>query len=73
MPIILLGYRLDWKRSRAYWWLLMAYLVAKLCEHFDQAILDLLGVISGHSLKHVFAAIGLFVLADSYRWRNRDG
>ena len=33
------------------------YGVAKLCEHFDAAIYDALGGVSGHALKHVFAAI----------------
>ena len=33
------------------------YAIAKLCEHFDAATFDVLGFISGHSLKHVFAAL----------------
>ena len=53
----------------AYWWLLLTYLVAKLFEHFDGAIYDLIGFISGHSLKHVMAALGMYVLLDFYAKR----
>lgn len=33
------------------------YAMAKLCEHFDTALYDAFGGISGHALKHVFAAV----------------
>ena len=33
------------------------YLLAKLLEHFDAAIFSALHVISGHSLKHLLAAV----------------
>ena len=36
------------------------YLLAKLCEYFDAQIFAAGGVISGHTLKHVIAALGLF-------------
>ena len=39
--------------------LLLWYLVAKLCEHFDKPIYELLGFWSGHTLKHFFGAVGL--------------
>jgi hypothetical protein len=46
------------------------YGLAKLCEHFDVAIYQTLGSLSGHSLKHFFAAIaGAFVLFLLYRAR----
>ncbi|MDQ7015225.1 MAG: alkaline phytoceramidase, partial [Gammaproteobacteria bacterium] len=53
-----------------YWALLFWYVVAKLCEYFDQAIFDLLGVISGHSLKHIAAALGVLFLLLAYRRKN---
>lgn len=40
------------------WASLGAYVGAKLAEHFDGAILDALAVFSGHSLKHLLAALG---------------
>jgi predicted membrane channel-forming protein YqfA (hemolysin III family) len=33
------------------------YVLAKGCEHFDRQLLDLLGVISGHTLKHFLAGL----------------
>ena len=35
------------------------YAVAKCCEHFDKAIYQTLGFWSGHTLKHLFGAVGL--------------
>lgn len=34
------------------------YLLAKLCEHFDAEIFGMAQLLSGHSLKHLFAASG---------------
>ena len=36
----------------------LCYLAAKLLEHFDVPVFEILRVVSGHSLKHVFAALG---------------
>ncbi len=44
--------------------------VAKLFEHFDVEVYNLLGFISGHSLKHITAALGLYVLLIFYEKRN---
>jgi len=47
-----------------YLWLMIAfYVVAKLLEFFDVAVFDGIKVLSGHSLKHVVAALGPAVLA----------
>jgi hypothetical protein len=70
MPIIFVCFRCRFTHVEAYWWLLLTYLVAKLFEHFDAEFLDLLGVISGHSLKHVMAALGMYVLLVFYVRRN---
>lgn len=39
---------------------IVAYALAKLTEYFDQEIFDILGVMSGHAIKHVIAAIGTY-------------
>jgi hypothetical protein len=39
------------------YWIFIAYLGAKLLEHFDREILALGNVVSGHTLKHVAAAL----------------
>ena len=42
-------------------WVITWYAAAKLLEHFDGAVLELLGgTVSGHSLKHVAAAIAIY-------------
>lgn len=42
--------------------LLLCYLLAKLCEWQDAALLEWLAVMSGHSLKHLLAGLGTFFL-----------
>lgn len=46
------------------YWLAAAglYVVAKLFEHFDAAVLSLGGILSGHTLKHLFAAAACFMI-----------
>jgi len=69
IPIILLFFRSKFSRVSAYWLLLLAYLLAKLVEYFDQPIHALLVVISGHSIKHLLAATGLYILLRSFERR----
>ncbi|OOZ40663.1 hypothetical protein BOW53_06945 [Solemya pervernicosa gill symbiont] len=69
IPIILLTFRSMFTTASGYWWLFVAYLAAKLLEHFDGEVYSLLGFISGHSLKHVAAALGVYVLMVSYQRR----
>src|SRR5262245_19150499 len=40
------------------YWIVAAglYLLAKLLEHFDAAVFSALGIVSGHTLKHLAAA-----------------
>ena len=70
IPIMLVCFRSRCTHVQAYWWLLLAYVVAKLFEHFDAEVYDLLGFISGHSLKHLTAALGMYVLLVFYQKRN---
>lgn len=69
IPIILMTFPSRFTYTSAYWWLISAYFIAKALEHFDAQIHDLLVVISGHSLKHITAAIGLYVLLRGYEKR----
>lgn len=70
IPIILICFRSLYTRVHAYWGLLLTYIAAKLFEHFDGEVYNLLGFISGHSIKHVLAAMGLYILLISYERRN---
>ncbi len=69
IPIILLLFRSQFTRVSAYWWLLLAYLAAKVFEYFDAQIFAGLSYISGHSIKHIAAAIGMYILLLSYEKR----
>ncbi|PCJ30650.1 MAG: alkaline phytoceramidase [Gammaproteobacteria bacterium] len=69
IPIILIFYRSKFNGVSAYWLLIISYAAAKLCESFDVEIHQLLGVVSGHSIKHVFPAIGLYIVLRHYQKR----
>ncbi|MDP2387851.1 MAG: ceramidase domain-containing protein [Bacteroidota bacterium] len=62
IPAILIHFKSDNTTGKAYWLLLLAYILAKLMEHFDQEVHTQLKVISGHSLKHFTAAIGVYAI-----------
>jgi len=70
IPVILITFRSRYTGTSSYWWLLSAYLLAKLFEHFDGPVYEALSVISGHSVKHLMAALGLYVLLHSYGQRS---
>ena len=71
IPLILLFREGLFSPVRGYWYLGLCYFLAKIAEHLDVELHDLLLVISGHSLKHLLSALGLFVLAVAYRQRRR--
>jgi hypothetical protein len=51
-------------------WLLLAYAVAKACEQFDHEVWALTdGLVAGHPLKHLVAALGVVPLLRALRAR----
>lgn len=56
IPVILLTHQPLTGAVRYYWIMLMFYILAKVVEFFDAAIYAAGGLISGHSVKHLFAA-----------------
>ena len=70
IPVMLVCFRPKCSHVQAYWWLLLFYMSAKVFEHFDGEVYDMLGIISGHSLKHLCAALGMYVLLLFYRRRD---
>jgi len=68
-PLILLLFSSRYTRSYDLWWFLAWYLIAKICEYFDAELLNLLTVLSGHSLKHIAASIGCLVFLRHLRFR----
>jgi hypothetical protein len=58
IPMILLMFESRFSDNRYYWAMLGCYAFAKVTEAMDQQIFELLGQFSGHSLKHLLAALG---------------
>jgi len=69
IPLLLIFFKSKFTMTRGYWWLIGSYVVSKILEHFDAPIYSLLILISGHSLKHIMAAIGIYLLLHYYRKR----
>ena len=69
IPIILLCFNPKYSHCIGYWVLILTYIGAKLFETFDYQIHNFLGVISGHSIKHVLPALGLYYLIVTYKKR----
>jgi hypothetical protein len=66
IPVILICYSSAFTRVNGYWLLLSAYVAAKLFEYFDREVFDVLTFVSGHSLKHIAAAMGVYFLLFSF-------
>jgi hypothetical protein len=49
------------------WVVIATYIVAKIFEALDTHILHVLGVISGHTIKHLIAGYGTYVVLQAYR------
>jgi hypothetical protein len=69
IPAILLLYPSGFPGAKWTWAVLAVYAVAKVLEFFDVPIFHVLGV-SGHSLKHIIAAIAVCFVALLVRARN---
>ena len=70
IPLILLAYPSKFTKVSAYWWLLFAYIVAKVLEYFDEPIYQFFNQqMSGHAIKHVAAAVGMYILLRGFRNR----
>lgn len=62
LPLTMLLYRSRWSLAGHYWRLGGWYLLAKLLEYADRPLLALTGLVSGHTLKHLAAALGAWCL-----------
>ena len=58
IPLLLILFRPRYTHGGYFWRVIVWYALAKACEVLDQSIFDLNGIVSGHNLKHVLAAIG---------------
>lgn len=69
IPIILLFFNPKYDNTPSYWWLLFTYILAKIFELLDSQTHEIIHIISGHSIKHICAAVGLYILLKSYKSR----
>lgn len=59
-------------QTRQLWWMIGWYILAKVLEHFDKGVFVLLGgMVSGHTLKHLAAAMGTYHLVRYVQKRRR--
>jgi Ceramidase len=72
IPLILWLYPQRYFRSSYLLWAFVFYFLAKLLEHFDAVIHQTLGQMSGHSLKHMSAAIAVFLILQAIPVRAID-
>ena len=76
LPVLLIPAMLILRRDAsdltgAFWLLTLFYVAAKLLEHFDDGVYASLHVMSGHSLKHVVAALSPAILILALHRRSR--
>jgi hypothetical protein len=62
VPLLTLLYPGGQIRGATWWSVLALYALAKLCEGLDHQIFEFTQIVSGHTLKHLFAAAAAFVL-----------
>lgn len=71
IPLILLFMKPTFSYGNRYWWLFLTYILAKLFEHFDTFIFEVITALSGHTLKHLIAALGMLLLLNGYKKRKK--
>ena len=70
IPLILILFRSHLSRNVYVWAVLAAYALAKVAEQLDEVVFLWLGIVSGHTLKHILAALsGYFLLLALQRRR----
>ncbi len=69
IPFVLLIYRGRYTHSEGYWGILICYAIAKIFELYDHEVFQTLACISGHSIKHMVAAIGAWYVLQMLKKR----
>jgi len=71
IPLILWLFNSKLNGNKYIWGILGAYTLSKLMEYFDAPIYYKLGIISGHTLKHLTAAFGTLIFYWALRKRRK--
>lgn len=69
IPVVLLLYRSVFDGVYFLWIVVVLYALSKVFEYFDSAVFDLGGLISGHSVKHIVAALAPLALLCGFNKR----
>lgn len=69
IPLSLIFFKSKFTLTSGYWLLLCAYIVAKIFEYLDTVVQNNLLLLSGHSIKHLVAALGILFLLKAYNNR----
>lgn len=67
IPLTLVMFGTKSLRAGFLWATLATYVLAKIAEYFDAGIYNATGVISGHSVKHILAALSTFWIVLAFR------
>jgi hypothetical protein len=67
IPLILIVFKSGRMANKTVWWMIAAYAVSKLFEAADVPVYEIGGFISGHSIKHVVAAVAPFILLSALK------
>lgn len=70
-PILLFFGNQLYNKISGYYWGLSMFILATIFEFADEVIFDITGFISGHTLKHIAAGIGLWFIMDMIREREQ--
>lgn len=62
VPILISKTKAEFLKSKTIWLVIAYYATAKACEHWDGAIYEVFMYVSGHSIKHLVAALGAYVV-----------
>jgi hypothetical protein len=73
IPLILIMYSSRFDRTGFIWAMIVVYAVSKLFEYFDYNVLALGGIVSGHSVKHLVAALAPLVFLHGLKTRRPAG
>jgi len=69
IPLILVFYKNSKLYTKKLLFVFVAYTLAKLFEHFDAQVFEFLGFISGHTIKHLFSALAVYIIYLIYQKR----
>ncbi|MGR8942421.1 MAG: DUF6962 family protein [Gammaproteobacteria bacterium] len=67
IPVILWLYKDEGRRNNYYWGMIAAYALSKAAEFFDAGLFNMLGLVSGHTVKHLLAAAAPYIFYRALR------